>query len=207
MDAPHSSQVDWQQIDWQPLLSKLTACALRWFRMEGCYEADSVLPGTGMSAVDLVYDTVLSVLADDATARLVAVGGDPFPFILTALRHNFLDLVKQGREYHRTLITDAANDSRANGEVERDVCDADGFALVGAAVLVRKLHVILGNDAELKDYVSAWLLKGLEKRADIAYHLGVSEQEITNRKRRLIYKLKPYKRMFVEPQAREKKYG
>lgn len=206
VNESRSSQVDWQQVDWHVLLSKLTACGLRWFRLENCHDADAVLPGTGISAVDLVYDAIVHVLNSEVGSRLVATDGNPYPYILTVMRHDFLDLVKQGREYRRTVIADESEGCHAENLFEDALDRPDAYALSDAASLVRKLHLILGSDIELKEYVTAWLMDGLDKRADIAYHLGVSEQEITTRKRRLIYKLKPYAQAFAGVQAGGKRY-
>lgn len=207
MGEPRYAQVDWRQVDWNALRSKLTACALRWFRAEGCHEADSVLPGTASSAIDLACDVVAHVLAREDADRLTAPGGDPFAFLLTAMRHDFLDLVKQGREYKRTIIFDEGGEQGGRYESVASSRQPDAFAHADAAVLVRKIHLLLGDDVELKEYVTAWLLNNLDKRADMAYHLGVSEQEVTNRKRRLIYKLKPYARTLTGSRAGEKCYG
>lgn len=208
MDEHPHSQVDWHRADWPALLSRLTACALHWFKDEGCLEADSVLPGTGVSALDLVYDTVVKLIEDEGVCwRPQSADDDLFPFLLTVIHHDFLDLVKQGRAYKRTVITDANNRSEAQLELGNIPVSANSFDPAEAAALAKKLHTILGDDTELKEYVTAWLVKGLEKRADIAYSLGISLQEVTNRKRRLIYKLKPWRRMFAKAQTGGRKAG
>lgn len=206
MDEHLHFQADWHRADWPALLSSLTACALHWFKTEGCLEADSVLPGTGVSAADLVYDTVVKLVAEESVRwRPQSADEDLFPFLLRVIHRDFLDLVKQGRAYKRTVIADANNRSEAGFDLKEIPAAANSFEPAEAAALAKKLHTILGDDAELKEYVTAWLVNGLEKRADIAYSLGISLQEVTNRKRRLIYKLKPWRRMFAKTQTGGKK--
>ena len=158
-----------------------------------------------MAAVDLAYDTVLKLLAEDVRWVPPSPGADPFPFIRVVMRHDFLDLVKQGREYKRTTVIDAG----VNGDEFEEPAQQKAVIFAGdTAALVKKLHALLGDDVELKEYVTVWLVHGLEKRADIAYSLGVSEQEVTNRYRRLLYKLRPWRRVFTRPPIGEKeKHG
>lgn len=205
MATPFFSQPGWEAFDWLDLIGRLTKRAFRWFRAEGCLHPEAVLPGTGTSAVDLVYDTLTKVFREEARFISSAQGADPFPFIATVMRHDFLDLVKQGREYKRTRMADDQEDERTQRELARMPAQADGIDEARNSVLFSQVCSIIGADDKLRRLLEALLIRGLVKRAELAYDLEVDEQEVTNMNRRLAYKLKPFRHLFAASQLAGKK--
>lgn len=201
-NKPQPSPVDWKSLDWQKLVDRLTAFSRHLFKSEGCLEPDSVLPGTGMSAVDLVYDVVLEVFKKRDHLLIDAPDGDPFSYLATILRCDFIDLVRAGREYRRTTIIEADQTSGEIFDDKRTRNLEEEFTQAEAAVLLRKLHLLLGDDEELKEYATVIVLQGLQKRGHIAEALNITPAEATVRKRRLAYKLKPWARRLASTASR-----
>lgn len=185
-------------IDWNRLTTRLVGVAVRLFIQEQCFDDDAILSGTGQSAKDLAYGAILEVLKDDTIQwKPKGQNDDPFPLFVTVMRHNFLDLVKDGREHKRTTILDP-NDK--NGErKQRDLGnlpdDKDQFSSAEAAALAYKIYPCLNGDAELKDYVDAVLIFDLHKREDIAVLLGTTPEDISKRRRRLQVALASWRRL------------
>ncbi len=175
------------------LLARLTACALTWFEQENCYNSDDMLPGTGQSAKDLAYNAVLEVLSKPEIWRPKTPDEDPFPLLVTIMRHDFLDLVRADREYKRVDILDIHTDESNKGGLDQIPDATDGYCSAEAAALAKSLRPLVGDDPELTDYLDAVLVFGKEKREDIAELLDITPQEVTNRKRRLQTKLEPWR--------------
>lgn len=184
-------------IDWIRLITRLVGVAVRLFMQEKCYDDDAMLSGTGQSAKDLAYGAILEVLKDDTIQwKPRGENDDPFPLFVTVMRHNFLDLVKDGREHKRTTILDP-NDKKGERK-QKDLAnlpdDKDQFSSAEAAALAHKIYPCLTGDAELKDYVDAVLIFDLHKREDIAVLLGTTSEDISRRRRKLQVELASWRR-------------
>jgi hypothetical protein len=107
--------------------------------------------------------------------------------------HDFLDLLKS-HGYDKTDVIDvikAAEDERPGPALEElpDPSAGDGFHSIEAAAIAMKVLPLVEDDPELKEFVEAVLCFGRTKREDIAEILGVTQQEVTNRKNRLRVRL------------------
>lgn len=175
----------------------LRARACRLFKEKGCSGADSMLPGTGMSAVDLASKTLLNLMEEGYWTP----ENDEVPLALAyrMMERDFLDIIRR-RDYKLTEITDSINGEHDQHDVENLPSPDPGFEVVEAELLVRSLKQSLGHDEQAKAYLDVWLIQGLESRLDVAHALGVSEQEVTNIRRRLLYKMDLWERLF--PDAR-----
>lgn len=103
-----------------------------------------------------------------------------------------MDLIKSA-DYKRTLITDSIDGEHAENALASFSGMNDILEATETTALVSSLQSLLDdNDMLGKTYLDLWLIKGVGKRADIAAVMGVSEREVTDIRRRLIYKIKPY---------------
>jgi DNA-directed RNA polymerase specialized sigma24 family protein len=190
MDDSSANQTDPVGVDWSMLYKRLSLCATSWFRGEGCFDDDSVLPNTGMSARDLVSNTILNLMKEDQL-RSVSASGDLFPFAFRMMRNDFLDLVKSA-EYKQTLITESISGEHKQSLMASLSSTHDVMENAEVAALVNSLKASLDLNEMEKSFLDVWLVKRVAKREDIAYILGVRKQEATNIKRKLVYKLKPF---------------
>jgi len=72
-------------VDYEELLRRLTAYAVRLFSMAGLAGAASVLPGIGISPEDLAYETYLKFLTGDGV-NYHSSKGPLFPFLARKIR-------------------------------------------------------------------------------------------------------------------------
>ena len=184
-----------ERIDLNALLQQLVACASKWFLDELCFDPDDILPSTAKSATELAYDAVARFLEGGISHN----GGENgltqrelYLLLKTVMRHDFLDLVKPGRAYKRTDIYDTIapprDDLNAPATPSLDgiaTFERSDFEDLDIEIAERKILGLIGEDKELHDYIRAVLRAGCIKREDIAAHLNVTPQEITNRQRRL----------------------
>ena len=118
------------------------------------------------------------------------------------MRNDFLDLVKEGREYKRTKVLEPSEGGEgAWGEYTSKLTLAnlpgdteEGFYSLNAAIVARRVLPLVKGDSELEDYVNSVLRGGCTKREDIAAYLGITVQEVTSRRKKLRIKLASWKR-------------
>jgi DNA-directed RNA polymerase specialized sigma24 family protein len=161
-------------VNLEDLLVRLTATALKWFKQRRCYQRDAVLPGTGTSAEDLAQNALLEVLMDDSLWKPKTPDEDPFPLLITIMKHDFLDLIKSSG-YKTTDVID----------IQEQDDDRDGYISATAAILARQMHSIVDHDPALTDFIDAVLLFGLHKREDIAELLGITPRQASERRAKL----------------------
>jgi hypothetical protein len=195
---------DFPEIQWGLLLKRLTSCAAKWFLQEGCSGDESVLPATGKSAKDLAFDAVTEFIKGGIAWTPNSDRDADFDLYLVlrkVMRHDFLDLVKEGRPYKRTDVIDPssseneASGERVNARVLKDLSsDTDNqFYSLNAALVARRIQPLVQGDQQLVDYVRAVLESGCLKREDIASFLKISAQDVTNLQRRLRKRLASWK--------------
>src|SRR5437763_1772014 len=93
-------ETDFTDTQWDRLLRRLTACAAKWFLEEDCLAAESVLPATGKSAKELVFDTVTAFVKGEIQWQAKSTGSAELSLYLLlkkVMRNDFLDLVKERR--------------------------------------------------------------------------------------------------------------
>jgi len=189
------------EINWGRLLKRLTACAMSWFLQQGLINKDDVLPATGMSAQDIAYSTVLEFINGRIKWEESTGEQGLFKVIKTAMKRDFLDLVRKDRAHKRTAVMDtykAEDDSIGEDRQQPPVLESipdqktDGFFCEEAAFTAKRVYPLIEDDAELKEYADAIFYLGYTKREDIALVLGISPQEVTNRQRRMRSALAPW---------------
>jgi nitroreductase len=170
------------------LTERLSASAFRLFHEKGCQDLEAVLPGTGMSAMDLVAKTI-----DDLIERghwIPGSGGKvPYPLAYTALKHDFLDLVE---EFKTTRITESVEDDYKN-EIKLPAVVVDQES---PTLWVNSLKPYLRNDPQAIQFLEVWLEEGIESHAVSARRMGVSVQDVINIKRRLTSKIRIWERLW-----------
>lgn len=173
------------EVNWESLLKRLTAVAFGWFGNRGCSDDESVLPGTGMSAKELVYSATLEFIKKEGEYRPKS-DEDRFRLILTIMKRDFIDIVRRLGK-HKTITLDAVRDDGRN-EFENLPDPNDGFASAEAASVARSLYPLTQGEQELKDVIDAVAVFGCRKREDIADLLSTSPEEITKRQKKLKYR-------------------
>lgn len=192
-------------IQWDRLIKRLVASAQKWFVEEECFEQDDVLPGTGKSAKELVFDAVTGFIKKEINwypASSESANEEVYQLLRKVIRHDFLDLVKEGRAYKKTQVVDAIKDEEADGSESarqlalEELPDAfnEGFYDLDVAMTLRRIIPLLKGDYQLEEYVKAVLRHGCIKREDIATCLGISPDEVTKRQRRLQLRLASWRR-------------
>ena len=190
---PHISLLDLNR-----LVKRLTACAARWFLQQGCSGTESVLPATGQSAKDLAFATLGKFIKGEINWQPRAaesVEQEVYALLKRVMRHDFLDLVKEGREYKRTEVRNAHREADDELPALEDLADdsLNLFHNLETEVVVRQVYPLLQDAPELREYVDALLYGNCSKREDIATYLGITPQEVTNRHKRLQARLEPWK--------------
>ena len=165
-------------IDLEDLLVRLTATSLKWFKQRRCFRPDSVLPGTGTTAEDLAQNALLEVLMDDSLWKPKTSDEDPYPLLVTIMKHDFLDLIKSAG-HNKTEVVDNLDDE----------VDQDDYVSAEAAILARQLRPFVEDDPDLIDYIDAVLMFGLHKREDIAELLVITPRQVSDRRTKLQIKL------------------
>lgn len=160
-------------IDWEDLYPRLVAYAVL------LCGAHRLMSGTGSSADDLASGVVLDLMNGK-------IRYDPsrplFPLLKKALFRDFLDQKKSAA--HRTTVI-VQESSDADGTNSSGL---DGFADASepADILFRKtVYDAIGQDQELLDLACAVLELNIRMPALIASALGISVDEVENRRKRL----------------------
>lgn len=181
---------DPRHIDWELLLTRLTARALKWFRDRGCLDQEAVLPGTATSAIELAYKAVLDFENGGKKKwHPETAEDDPFRLIAHNMWNDFKDLVKKS-EYKRYVSLDESCDDDGRNGLESVPASIDVSVDTEAASLGQSLNRILDSKCVsgkqlMKDYIYAVCEMKLRDRDEIASLLGVTPREITDVQRRL----------------------
>ena len=194
------------KIDLDLLLVRLTACAGKWFLQRGVSHIEDILPATGKSAIDLARNTVTQFIEGKIKYKQQSdkdINPEVFGLLRQAMWRDFLDLVKDGREYDRTNVLDATADGKKDRERKSSVRQTvdrfadrsqSSFEELNKELVLRRVMPCLDGEEHLKEYVRAVVEYGCIKREDIAAFLKISPQEATNRQRSLRTKLASWAR-------------
>ncbi len=187
--AQPQEQIDkyWEEV--MDLTERLAGAAVRLVREKGCRDIEAILPGTGMSGMDLVEKTVSDLIA---TGQWVpgSNGKDPFPLAYKAFYRDFLDLTDL-EEFKRTRISESLERDYV-GEIAVKLPEIDPES---AELWVNSISRYLKNDQPAIAYLRIWLVEGYETIADQANRLGISEQDVINIRRRLAPKVHLWERL------------
>jgi len=166
--------------DWPDLQRRLTAYAISLFR------TDRVMQGTGLSAADIAAGVIVQLLR----GKIDYDGRRPLlPLLKKALYHDFLDLKKSAARRTTVILEGTENDE---GEVTGGLESLSAPDEPEPDVLFREIvYGAIGEDQHLRDFACAVLELGASKPADIASLLGVSVDEVENRRKRLRRVLAP----------------
>jgi DNA-directed RNA polymerase specialized sigma24 family protein len=164
--------------DWTDLLRRLAVYAIF------LYGADKAMPGTGTSPEDLAGAVIMQVLQ----GKIRYDGRRPLlPLLKKALYHDFLDLKKSAA--HRTTVILEATENE-EGEMIGGLDNLPATDESPPDVLVREtVYEAIGE--ELRDFACAVLELGALKPSDIAALIGISVDEVENRRKRLRRVLAP----------------
>lgn len=167
-------------IDWSDLQRRLTVYAISLFR------TDRVMQGTGLSPADLAGGVIVQLLR----GKIAYDGRRPLlPLLKKALYHDFLDLKKSAAR-RTTVILEATENEEGEmiGGLESLPAPDDS----PPDILFREIvYGAIGDDQELRDFACAVLELGASKPSDIASLLGVTVDEVENRRKRLRRVLAP----------------
>jgi len=173
--------------DWESLLKRLTAVALSLFGDRKCRDDEAVLPGTGLSAKDLVYGAVVEFLKKQANYRIKS-DEDRFGLIVTILKRDFLDLVKRGREHSRTVILDSEHDGELSAKLANKEDPENVLERVEAQSEAKLLYHLAEGEKQLIDFIDAAAEFGHLKKEELASLIGVNVHELTNMQKKLKYR-------------------
>jgi|ERR1051325_732212 hypothetical protein len=188
-------------IDLGSLLEDLFRHANWLFGQKHCGADDSVMPGTGISSHDLVKAALTQFIVEKGEWRPTALPkaqAELFFFVRRMITNDFLDLLKKGRAFQRTLIIDDSN--RGSGTIETrqlpnddSKCTNPNQDLEDDEISKRAYKAVEG-EPDLRDYLDAVLRDSHTKRSTVAKEIGISLDEATRRRDRLKTRLTPLKR-------------
>ncbi len=176
----------WAEFD--RLVIELRGVALRLFAGRGCFGEFTVLPGTAKCAADLVADTVGNLLVEGYWHP--GTGGEnPFPIAYRMMYRDFLDLIKSRAHTETQTVAPADAEKLPSPQSSAEQKRAE------AELTVASFRRPLANDPQALQLLDLQLT-GVEKRADQAREMKITEQEVTNIKRRLMYKIHRWEQSF-----------
>ena len=191
-------------INWEPLLEGLVEYAKGLFRQEKCDGEESILPGTGKSAKELVFDAATEFIVKQLEWRSSSPENatkELFYLLRKVINHDFLDLVRDGRAYKRTEILGALNTDRDGNSASMDEAADEDEWLEGLIdemsdeEVERRAYAAVEGHPELREYLDAVLREGYTKRKKVASHLGIDLREAESRRGKLKTRLTPLKRV------------
>lgn len=178
------------EINWNSLQRRLLAVAIVLFRKEECFGEESVLDGLGLSPPDLVCQAQLEFFRKQNEYRL-KTEEDCFRLIVTIMKNDFIDAVKN-HSHQKTVISDDAT-KESNQTLEEIPASNDGFSEIEAEILAQSFYAYAEDDQELRDVIDAAAMLAVEKkdgikRDDIAHLLEITPAEVTRRVEILKYR-------------------
>lgn len=148
---------------------------------------DSILPNTGMSAVELTRTTTTKLMEEDRWRKVCKGEEDLYKYARKMMWHDFLDLIKSP-EYKRTILTDSIDIEQDESLLASLSGAIEVMEAAESAALVRTLQSLFDQDMAAQAYLRLWLIEGM-KREEIAHLLGLTKREVTDIRRRVIYKI------------------
>src|SRR5437868_10745533 len=125
--AQPQEQIDkyWEEV--MDLTERLAAAAVRLFREKGCRNLEAMLPGTGMSGMDLVEKTIADLITHGHWVP-ASGGKDPFPLAYRAMYRDFLDLTNL-KEFQTTTISESLDSDVGQVAVKLPAIDQESAEL------------------------------------------------------------------------------
>jgi DNA-directed RNA polymerase specialized sigma24 family protein len=175
-------------IDYDDLLRRLTAQAFKLFAIFGMAGAACVLSGTGMSPEDLASQTLLKFLTGDGI-NYHSSKGPLFPFLALVMERDLMDMAKRHAHSHTEVLDPASDGGEKNGErKKKTLMDFPARGKTAEAIVSERefregILELVQDDPNLQDVIVAVVDLDLQKREEIADALGVTADEVTNRKK------------------------
>ena len=176
---------------------QLAAYAVKIFAEYGLYEEDFVIPGTGLSMPDFVAKT----LGEYATGKIKyhSSRGELMSLLGTALKRDVHDAVLRKRSHLNEEARDVVSTStdKPEGNANKVLSEFPGGYPTADRLFdeqeykARILHTLEG-EPELKELADIVFELEIYERRDQAEFLGITVQEVDNRKKRLKRRLVEY---------------
>ena len=159
------------RIDWESLVTRLTAAAEKLFRQ---HRLSDVLRGTGDSPEDLAVGAAMEFFQGEGVKwRPRAANEDPFPLVWTVMRNNLIDLIRKASHQTTTLIGDIQGDDNENKLEGMPAFDQSmhdllnrptfGFTEVEAAILAESFYPFAEGDQDLRErFRTSWVQSSFE---------------------------------------------
>jgi DNA-directed RNA polymerase specialized sigma24 family protein len=176
MKASQKFTID--SIDWNSLVLRLTKAAVRFVNKK----EDFVVCGVGSSIEDYVIEAV-TTLFDKFDTYDLRSEDECFAMAKTIMERDYLDSIKSS-SHKTTEIYDSEDKTKQFGELPSKT---NGFEKLEKDLLARKYYEFANEERDLKDVIdSVVYFDELEPR-NIGNLIGVTAQEVNNRKKRLQY--------------------
>jgi DNA-directed RNA polymerase specialized sigma24 family protein len=195
------------QQDFRGLIRKLTAFTLRLFAEHGMSGPDAVVPGTGISAEDLVGKIVGEYCEGKITHH--PSRGSLETLLCTGIRNDFYDALDKA-SHKRELVPDEREE---NGDDDQagdkslaaypDPNVADPAFGMDEEKYQNHVLSLLADEPDLREVCEAVFYLGLYKPAEIADCLDILVAEFHNRKKRLKRYLIKYGIVRLDSNAKE----
>lgn len=169
-------------VDFEVLLRKLTARAAHIFAKLRCFDPNVILPGVAQSSQDLAQNALLVFLEEDKW-RPTVEEDDPFPYVFTIMRNDFMDLLRSSA--YKT--TEKKSDYDYLCHVIKIVAMSEAVNDIDKGILREQLYKLVDDQQLMKDYLVAVFEMGLYEHEEIANVLGVETKEIAKLRKKLIY--------------------
>jgi RNA polymerase sigma factor (sigma-70 family) len=149
--------------------------------------------GVGLSIEDFVGNVLSEYL--EGTLAHEASRGELFSLLATAMRNDIIDALRRAAHAREEARSPVRRERRAEGLPALDELPARAAEV---AVLIdeeryrKRIREAFADEPELADVVKAVLDLDLSKPQEIAEALGISPDEVQNRKKRLRRRLMEY---------------
>lgn len=176
MKASQKFTID--SIDWNSLVLRLTQAAIRFVNKN----EDFVVSGVGSSIEDYVIEAV-TTLFDKFDTYDLRNEDECFAMAKTIMEHDYLDSIKSSS--HKTTEIYVSEDKTK--QFEELPSNTNGFEKLEKDLFARKYYEFANEEKDLKEVIDAVVYCDELEPRNIGNLLGVTAQEINNRKRRLQY--------------------
>lgn len=179
--------------DFGELAIRLAGYALRVFGELHLGGRTTTIAGLGVS----VEDFVGNVLAEYVEGRLVheSARGDLFSLLAAAMRNDIIDALRKAAHAREDARRSLPREEKRDGSPSLDELPAQAIELVARMDEERfrkRVRDAFRNEPELAHLVTAVLEQDLTKPQEIAAALGISTEEVHNRKKKLRRRLVEY---------------
>ncbi len=183
-----------RNVDWEDVLKRLTLRARQLFAAALAKGFGNALARACVEPDELATQVYIAALEYERVKYKPEKGASLVTFLVQVLERDFKDLLRKGmRLDNRLAAVDVDKehdlDLPRSHRVVTDVGD-DGHGSRIMELRAAALHAAKGRP-DLEDYVTAAFDCGASKRSDQATLLGVSDSEITNRRKKMLRLLLP----------------